>query len=182
MQINELGNKIIYPETPIAWQIIRDSSKLEDFLPVALQLREEYKVFRKTTIKIEEELFSDETTLKRKAKLVKELNLMAAEIWKGQENTTQRVAQDFSSLLDLTLNQATNLSLGNFPKLLDFVLGKPTEILLSKLHQRKVKVLMNSKKQFMSSRKWMNKLSSIFSLPEDKIKKGVLEFHKLTKE
>jgi len=180
-QINELGNKVIYPETPIAWQIIRDSSKLEDFLPVALQLREEYKTFRETTIKIEEELFSDETTLKRKEKLVKELNLMASEIWKGQENTTQRIAQDFSSLLDLALNQATNLSLGNFPKLLDFVLGKPTEILLSKLHQRKIKVLMNSKKQFMSSRKWINKLSSIFSLPEDRIREGVLKFHKTTK-
>lgn len=180
--LSELGNKIIYPETPIAWQIIRDSTRLEDFLPVALQLREEYKAFREATIKIEDELFSDEITLKRKGKLIKELNSMAAEIWKGQGNTTQKIAQDFSSLLDLALGQATNLSIGNFPKLLDFILGKPTELLLSKLRQRRIKVLMNSKKQFMSSSKWINKLSSIFSLPEIKIKESILKFRKLKKE
>ncbi len=180
--LSELGNKTIYPETPIAWQIIRDSTKLEDFLPVALQLREEYKAFREATIKIEDELYSDEITLKRKGKLVKELNSIAAEIWKDQGNTTQKIAQDFSSLLDLALDQARNLSIGNFPKLLGFILGKPTEILLSKLRQRRIKVLMNSKKQFMSSSKWINKLSSIFSLPEIKIKESLLKFRKLTKE
>lgn len=180
-RIDELGNKTIYPETPIAWQIVRDSSKLEDFLPVTLQLREEYKKFRETTIKIEEELFSDEITLKRKRQLVRELDFVADAIWKDQENTTRKVAQDFSSILDLALNQATNLSTGNFPKLLEFVLGRPVEILLSKLHERKIKVLLNSKKQFMNGSRWVDKISSIFSLPKHEIKEELTKYRNNTK-
>ncbi len=179
-RITNLGTKTIYPETPIAWQIIRDSSKLEDFLPIALQLRDEYKNFRESMINIEVELHSDNINLNRKLQLVKELDAMAGEIWKGQENTTQKVAQDFSSLLDLALNQATNLSIGNFPKLLEFVLGRPVEILLSKLHQRKIKVLLNSKRQFMKSTKWADKISNIFSLPKHKIKEELTKYRNNT--
>jgi hypothetical protein len=176
LRIKSLGINTIYPETPIAWQIIRDSSKLDDFLPVALQLRDEYKKFRQTMLKIEDELFSDDITLKRKRQLVKELDTMAAEIWNRQEDTTQRTAQEFSSLLDLALNEATNLSLSNFPKLLGYILGKPTEILVSKLHQRKIKVVLSSKKQFLSSSKWVDKLSEIFYLPKNEVKEQIIKY------
>jgi hypothetical protein len=176
VRINGLGIKTIYPETPIAWQIIRDSSKLEDFLPVALQLRDEYKKFRQSMINIEDEIYSDDITLKRKTQLIKELDSMAGEIWKKQENTTQKVAQGFSSLLDIALNQITGLSLGNFPKLLNYILGKPTEMLLDKLHQRKIKVVLNSKKQFMQSNKWADKISSIFSLSKSEAREKIIKY------
>jgi len=46
-----------------------NSNRPEDFLMIALQLRDEYRDFRKEMIELETELLSEDVSLKRKMKL-----------------------------------------------------------------------------------------------------------------
>jgi hypothetical protein len=167
-RIAELGVRTVFPETPIAGQIVMDSNRPEDFLLIALQLRDEYKTFRKEMIELESELLSEDATLKRKLKLHRQIDLLAAELWPNNQFGIRKEAVELSNIL--SISPLDTLSVVSVAKLTKLILDKPSELLLRLIRRRKVRVLLKTRKKFLQSKGWPTKLAEVFQLPKSVVK------------
>ena len=159
-----LGNRTVFPKTPISSQIVMNSSRPEDFPLIALQLRDEYSDFRKQMIDLETELLSEEASLKRKLKLQRHVDLLAAELWPTNQRGMRKEATELSNILNvLPLN---TLDIRSIAKLTQYILDKPAELLIRLIRRRKVRVLLKTRKEFLESKGWPSKLAEVFELPK----------------
>ena len=179
-RLAELGEQTVFPRTPIAWQIVRESHKPLDLLRVALELREEYKTFRKAMIELETELLNQSTTLERKIKIRRDVLRLADELWAHEEGQTQKVTKEVSDLLGTAAKAATGFSVVSTASLTKSILSFPTDQILQAMRRRKVRVMLKAKKDFLKGKKWTQKLSTIFGLSEDTIKQALAYSKKIT--
>jgi hypothetical protein len=170
-RIAELGVRTVFPETPIAGQIVMDSSSPEDFLLIALQLRDEYKTFRKEMIELEAELLSEDTSLKRKIRLQRHLDSLAAELWPNNQSGIWKEALELSNIL--SISPLDPLGVRGVAKLTKLILDKPSDLLLRLIRRRKVRVLLKTRKKFLESKGWPTKLAKVFQLPKRVVKDGL---------
>jgi hypothetical protein len=176
-QLSSIGTPLIFPKTPLAWEVIRDSNKPSDLIQVALQLREKHSNFRRDMILLEEELFSDKTTLKKKSEIMQEIKFMAKELWPKENLTYQKVSQEITDFLQLLPIDPTKSQIKDFANITGYLLAKPINVLISAYRKRKIRTLLKSRKDFLRSKLWVQKLSLIFSLPEDEIKHSLVSPH-----
>jgi hypothetical protein len=166
----ELGSCTLFPKTPIAMQIIMNSSSPDDLLDTALQLRDEYSDFRSGVADIEGELCSEDITLGRKIKLVRYLEAMADGLWPTETRSIRRVTVELTGLLSLI----RPLTLGSIKDAIESLAGMPTELIIGALRKRKVRVLHKTRKIFLRSRHCIQKIAWIFDLPPRTVEEAVL--------
>ena len=170
-RIAELGDRTVFPETPISCQIVMNSSRPEDFLLIALQLRDEYRDFRKQMIDLETELLSEEASLKRKLKLQRHVDLLAAELWPTNQKGMRKEATELSNILNIL--PVNTLDIKSIAKLTQYILDKPAELLIRLIRRRKVRVLLKTRKKFLESKGWPSKLAEVFELPKRVVKDSI---------
>ncbi|TXN34990.1 hypothetical protein FVB32_10355 [Flagellimonas hymeniacidonis] len=164
-----IGGSTVFPYTPIASEIVMNSNNPEDFLKVAMELRTSYKKFREEMVEIEKMLFDSELSLKKKLKLVKTIEGLANELWSNHTNGFRKSTIEISGLSDILEPMTYASSAGLVKKILEY----PTDLILSHLRKRKVRVMLNSKKNFLSSKDLTQKLTTIFHLPKQDIIDGL---------
>lgn len=172
-QLSKIATPLIFPKTPIAWTIIRDSNKPEDLIQVALQVRKDFSNFRKDIISLEEELFDDNTTIHRKQKILYEIDLMAKGLWSEENLTHQKISQEIANLINLIPSDLSFNPAREIPNITSYLLTKPINSLIAAFHTRKIKVLLKAQKDYMRSKLWIQKLSKVFSFPEDDIRNSL---------
>jgi antitoxin component of RelBE/YafQ-DinJ toxin-antitoxin module len=174
-QLAELGGHTVFPQTPISWQIVAESNGPEDLVQVALQLRDEYRKFRRRMVELEAELADEQTSLKRKIKLKKQVDAMAGELWPTQPTGIRKEATELSGLLNALPAAVDAATLGGVTGLTQYVLSRPTDLILKLLRRRKVRVLLNSKRTFLRGANWTGKLANIFNIPQEDVREALFQ-------
>lgn len=171
--LNQIGVPHIFPETPIASIILNESKKPDDLLLIALQLRDEFKSFRKEIIFLEEKLYNENIPIKKKQKIMKRVHSLAQEIWPEQKYSFFKETFEQSGLLYSAVSDTmTNLSLNNISNLVMEISNKPLEIVLKSIRLKKIRILLKAKKRFLNTTGCSIKLSQIFNLPRKIIDSG----------
>jgi hypothetical protein len=174
-QLAELGGHTVFPQTPISWQIVAESNGPEDLVQVALQLRDEYRKFRRRMVELEAELADEQTSLKRKIKLKKQVDAMAGELWPTQPTGIRKEATELSGLLNALPAAVDAATLGGVTGLTQYVLSRPTDLILKLLRRRKVRVLLKSKRTFLRGANWTGKLANIFNIPQEDVREALFQ-------
>lgn len=171
-KIREFGLKTIFPETPIASQILQESKDPKDMVKVALYLRNEYRSFRKYMIELESELLSESTSIKKKKTILKEINNLASELWPVEERNFRHEALELPAILSAAPEAILSASITDIGQLAKSILSQPIDLTLRLLRRHKVRVLLKSKKEFLKSSKWAETLAAIFRLKKEEIIRG----------
>ena len=172
-KLEQFGEKTIYPETPIAWLIIRDSIYPEDLLKVALQYRIKFKKFREAMISMDNELTSQTTSLEKKLKILKEIEFIAQSFWGKEDGVKMKIASELPNLIGSAAETVSCFSISSSMSLLNSIISMPIDLLLNSLRKKKIRVILKAKKDFLKSRNWVQKLSSLFSINETIIKECI---------
>jgi len=160
-----LGSRTIFPETPIASQILTHASSPGDISRVALQLRREFASFRTAMLEIENDLRSESVSLKTKRKRYQTLVALANEVWPETERAYFKEAWEVSDFLTGVAAVAGSpaVSVGELLKILKSV---PKDTFKQWFARRKVRILMRSRKQFLASRDHVEHVARVFNLPK----------------
>jgi hypothetical protein len=175
-ELAKLGVRTVFPQTPIASMILINSNKPEDINTVALQLREEYKQIRAYMTQIQEELWKEDTSLERKIKISKELQKLCSEIWPEKQEGWRAAVEPVTGFLNLAIESASSPTLQTVPKAVDFIVKQPFELITRALRRRKLRVLLEAKKNFLRSSNWSQKLAHIFNISEEEVKTAQLRY------
>lgn len=174
-ELNRLGVRTVFPQTPIASIILENSSKPEDINTIALQLRSEYKQIREYMIQIQEELGKEDTSLERKIKISKELQGLCSELWPEKKEGWRATIEPLTGFLNLAIESASAPTLNTIAKAVDFIVKQPYELITRALRRRKLRVLLNAKRSFLKSSNWSQKLAQIFNISEEDVKTAQLK-------
>lgn len=172
-RLEEFGVRTIFPETPIASRIVMESNKIEDFHEVALELRKEFKSFRKEMVELETELASESTSLNKKVKLVNQIDELATALCPSEQLGLRKEALPLSGFLNIIPMSLNSISITDAAKMTQFVLSKPLDLILESLKRRKIRVLFSTRRKFMRSKLWTQKLAKIFGMSPDEIQQSL---------
>ena len=137
-------------------------------LRVALDLREEAKHFRTFFRQVEQELFSDATSVGKRIKLLTKLDELCADLWPaGGDGLQTRLLTNGAMLAQL--GDLAVHDLGSPLKILNFALSKPSDFLLRALKRRSVRVLLDARRTFLRSSRHVQKLQHVFALQPDDV-------------
>lgn len=175
-ELDKLGVRTIFPQTPIASMILENSNKPEDINTVALQLRDAYKQIRGYMIQIQEELGKEDTSLERKIRISKELQGLCSELWPEKKEGWRAAVEPATGFLNLAIESASAPTLQTVPKAVDFIVKQPFELITRALRRRKLRVLLEAKKNFLRSSNWSQKLAQIFNISEEEVKTAQLRY------
>lgn len=176
--LSSIGTPLTFPKTPLAWKIIQNSNQPKDLIQVALQLRTDFKSFRRNMISLEEELYDETTTLQRKRKIMNEVNFMAKGLWSEEKLGYQKISQEITDFIKLIPSDFSFNPAREIPSITSYLISKPINTLIDAFQRRKIKTLIKARKDFMKSKLWIKKLSSIFSFPEEAVRESLYEMNK----
>jgi hypothetical protein len=160
-RLDQIGGPIIYPRTPIAWQIISNAATPADLIRVTLELRNAYSTFRHNINVIEAELRSPDITLRRKLRLISEIEAMLVTLAPNADRSLRQEALAVSAVVTSVPVPSVNLSQAKF---LLSLLDRPLDVLLKALRRRKVRVLLRSKRTFLRSSRWASHIAKLFGV------------------
>lgn len=174
-RLQDLGHSTIFPSTPIANEILQGAQSPGDLIDVALDLRTQYKGFRKNMLRLENELFSPTLTLKRKFGLVKYLDELADEIWPHKVGQFQQITHELSCVTSLALSFANPVGLDNVGVNIANVTSLPWRQLRTQLRRRKIVALLRTKETFLSSKPSTGKISKLFGASPEVVLRSLRE-------
>lgn len=170
-QLTQLG-QTIFPETPIAYQIIQNANSPHDMLEVALQLREEFNSFRRHINEIEQDMTNENNSLKTRIKRMKEIEALAASLWPNSKTSFRTAAKEISESL-LSLPELAEHPLPtSTAKLIAAVASLPFERLIQVYQKRKIRILLKAKNNFLNSPDLTKKLASILNIDINIVKRS----------
>lgn len=171
-RIRSLGGRTVFPETPIAWEILACATTAEDLVEAALQLRSEYSAFRRHIQEVEVELRSDDVTTAKKIRVVAEIERVVEQLWPVERRGLRREVSDSLSFvaalptnIPTTLSSITGTALG--------LLSQPIDMLLRVLRHRRYRLLFRSKRRFLRRKGDVDRVAHIFGLPRDVVQTGI---------
>lgn len=166
-KLAELGPALIFPETPIARLIVRDSSSPDGLVDAALELRKEFSSFRLAMNQLESDLARETQPLSVRLKRHRELQRLADSLWKESKTDLRTSAKSLSEALVAIPEAATAPSPDSIGALATKLLALPVERLIDVYRRRKVRLLLKAKRSFLGGNDSTSKLASIFGVPED---------------
>lgn len=166
-RLAELGPISMFPETPIARMIVREANSPDGLVEAALELRNEFSIFRHAMNQIEADLSQDSIPLSVKLKRLVELERLAKYLWKESKTDLRTSALSVSESLAAIPEVLATPSPSSIGSLANKLLSLPVEKLVEVYRRRKVRLLLKAKRSFLSGSDSTAKLASIFGVSED---------------
>ena len=164
--IEKLGVNTIFPESPIASSIIMESNHPEDLNIVALQMRDKFSNLRCYMNEIQKEILNEDVSLEKKIKLSKEIEKMRNELWKEKHQGWETILNQTTSLIHTVIGASTMPTVYSLPNIVLFLLGQPYASIRGAIRKRKIRVLLESKRDFLRSKNCIGKIASIFGITD----------------
>lgn len=170
-RIESLGGRTLFPETPVAWEIISNASSAENLLDVALQLRDEYRAFRRHVQTLESELRSDDITAGKKVKIVADLDRVVADMWPSERRGLRREFIDAVSIAAALPAQLPS-SIPSVAGTIRSLLSQPVDLLLRAFRNRRYRVMFRAKRRLLKGKHSVPQLAKVFGLPSSIVQAG----------
>lgn len=171
--IEKLGVNTIFPESPIASSIIMESNRPEDLNIVALQMRDKFSNLRCYMNEIQKEILNEDVSLEKKIKLSKEIETMRNELWKEKHQGWETILNQTTSLIHTVIGASTMPIVYSLPDIVLFLLGQPYASIRGAIRKRKIRVLLESKRDFLRSKNCIGKIASIFGITDADVREAL---------
>jgi len=172
--IEKFGVNTVFPKSPIASSIIKESNRPEDLNIIALQMREKFSNLRRYMNEMQKEILNEDTSLEKKIKLYKEIETMRSELWKKEDKGWDTILNQTTSLIHTVVGASTMPTVNSLPAILSYLLGQPYALIRGAIRKRKLRVLLDSKKDFLRSKNCIGKIASIFGITGEDVKQALL--------
>jgi len=166
----------VFPETPIAAQLLSQASSPEDLLQVALQMRDEYSSLRRSMCDLESQLCGDDITLEKKTKICRQLHAMAQELRKDPEGALRRETVDLTGLVAAIPAAGEPLSLATTSNAVGKLMSLPVDVLLRAIRRRRIRIMFKTKKSFLRLRSSCSMLASLFGFSASEVRKSMAKY------
>lgn len=177
-EIADFGGNFIYPSTPIASEIILNSSSPKDLVNITIDLRDHYQKFRKVMCEMESALVDEDISISNKKKIIREMKFFFNELWPESNDIINKELKEYSNFIGGLPKDIMNLKFGSPIEIYNSLSNFPLESLIKRLKKRKISALLNSKKTFLKSKNIRDKISNIFSINKTKLDTQINEFLK----
>lgn len=174
-KIEKFGVTTVFPESPIASSIIRESNKPEDLNIVALQMRERFGDLRRHMNAIQEEMLKEDMSIEKKIKMCAEIEKMCNELWKEKGGGWNTILNQTTGLLHAAMGASVMPSINSLTGIVLYLLHQPYESIKGAIRRRKLRVLLESKSDFLRSKNCTGKVASIFGLANEEVRKEQLK-------
>ena len=164
--IEKLGVNTIFPESPIAGNIIMESNCPEDLNIVALQMRDKFSNLRCYMNELQKEILNEDVSLERKTKLTREIETMRNELWKETHQGWETILSQTTSLIHTVVGASTMPPVYSLPNMVLFLIGQPYASIRGAIRKRKIRVLLESKRDFLRSKNCIGKIAGIFGITD----------------
>jgi hypothetical protein len=171
-KLAELGPARIFPETPIAQIIVNRASNVKGLVDAALELRKEFVEFRKLMNQIESDLVQNSQPLSKRLRRMRELEFLANSLWKENKTDFRTTATSVSEALNAIPEVAAKPSMISITELATKLLALPVEKLIAVYRRRKIRLLINAKKNFLKNADATDKLAQIFGVSKEVAQKS----------
>lgn len=171
--IEKLGVNTIFPESPIASSIIMESNRPEDLNIVALQMRDKFSNLRYYMNEIQKEILNEDVSLEKKIKLSKEIETMRNELWKEKHQGWETILNQTTSLIHTVIGASTMPIVNSLPDIVLFLLGQPYASIRGAIRKRKIRVLLESKRDFLRSKNCIGKIAGIFGITDADVREAL---------
>jgi hypothetical protein len=172
--IEKFGVNTVFPKSPIASSIIKESNRPEDLNIVALQMRDKFSNLRRYMNEMQKEILNEDASLEKKIKLYKEIETMRNELWKKEGEGWDTILNQTTSLIHIVVGASTMPTVNSLPAILSYLLGQPYALIRGAIRKRKLRVLLDSKKDFLRSKNCIGKIASIFGITGEDVKQALL--------
>ncbi len=168
-EIEKLGVNTVFPESPIASSIIRESNRPEDLNIVALQMRDRFGNLRRHMNAIQEEMLREDMSIEKKTKMYEEIKKMCHELWKEKGGGWSTILNQNTSLLNTAIGASRMPEVNSLAGIVLYLLHKSHESIEGAIRRRKLRVLLESKEDFLRSKNWTGKVASIFGVTNEEV-------------
>jgi hypothetical protein len=172
--IEKFGINTVFPESPIASSIIKESNRPEDLNIVALQMRDKFSNLRHYFNEIQKEMINEDASLEKKMKLYKEIETMRNELWKKEGEGWDTILIQTTNLIHIVAEASTTSIVNSLPAISAYLLGQPYALIRGAIRKRKLRVLLDSKKDFLRSRNYIQKIAGIFGITAEDVRQALL--------
>jgi hypothetical protein len=171
-RIAALTGRTPFPPTPIAMQILSMVDRGEDLCAAALQLRQDYQSFRRHMIELDCEMHSDHVTLRRKLRILNEMQAITDDLWPAQMRGRRREFVDAASVI-AGLPTAVPTGPVSVASLVNTILTKPIDVFISAVRRRRYRMLFRANRTFLRSKGMTDRLAKIFGVNRRVIADGL---------
>jgi hypothetical protein len=172
--IEKFGINTVFPESPIASSIIKESNRPEDLNIVALQMRDKFSNLRHYFNEIQKEMINEDASLEKKMKLYKEIETMRNELWKKEGEGWDTILIQTTNLIHIVAEASTTSIVNSLPAISAYLLGQPYALIRGAIRKRELRVLLDSKKDFLRSRNYIQKIAGIFGITDEDVRQALL--------
>jgi len=134
-----------------------------------MQLRDQFLKFRRNMLELETELYDEDVSIGRKLKISKEIQTLAAELWPDQKKGYYKETLDITGFL-VTIPNA-EVSMAGMLKLLKG--SSSVEMIMRAFRRRKIRILLKTKRQFLRTRSYKTRISSIFDVSPESVRESI---------
>jgi len=174
-KLEKFGVSTIFPESPIASSIIRESNKPEDLNRIALQMRDKFSKLRYHMNSLQEEMVNENTSIEQKVKICAEIEMMCNELWQEKGEGWRAILNSTTGLLNAAIGAAIMPNVSSIQGIVEYLLNQPYELIRRAMRRRKLRVLLEAKRNFLRSNNWTGKIASIFRLPIEEVRRAQLK-------
>jgi len=171
-RLEAIAGPTVFPRTPIATSIIHDSAGPEDLLRIALELREEFTGFRQAMRELETELFSEETDLRHRIRILNDIEGISRELWPTPRDGFRASFVEATGLITKVADLTPGSTVTQL-NLIAQILSKPVEAVLRGIKRRKIRVLLQAKRDFLKSKRHTDKIKEIFRLTDRQVSTAI---------
>jgi hypothetical protein len=169
VRIDQLGFETVFPNTPIAMQILMGSIVPEDMVDTTLSLRDRYAPIRAAMTEIDLALRNDETTVARKQALCRELKKLTEELSPNITSFVQRATVESIDMLSVASKIADVDPVIGISRLIAKLLKQPIGSIGSALRRRRIRAMLRSRTSCLGAKDVHEKLSTMFELSRQSV-------------
>ncbi len=160
-QISRYSDQYNFDVSPISALILERAYEPKDMLFVALDLRDEYRSFRRRNQELEEILFDQNASKQKKLAAIDEIDRVLTNLWGKHEGGFARHLKTTGGIIDQALDYSKDgLTLKN---LIQFVSSAPMEYIVEQVRRRNYRVLFDAKDSFLRQASVESKVAQLFS-------------------
>ena len=160
--LESLGVPLHLPPSPIASWIIQEANSKEDFLKVAMQIRDRIKDTRDHVIGLQREMMDQTLAVKTRLSRAREIKRVMRRLDPSAEIDIKSEIRSYSSLVESIKETVLGEDGFSVDKATDIILSKPIEWIVDRFRNRKYRLLFDIKKRFLADRSYHSKVCEIF--------------------
>jgi hypothetical protein len=166
-RLADFGAVSVFPETPIASQLIYRATSAKGLVDAALEMRDEFAAFRRAMVEIESDLASAAQPTKLRLKRLKQLQQLGDSLWGGERTDLRANAVSLSESLAAIPEAVIDPSVSSVSKAASKLLTLPVDKILHVYRRRKIRLLLKAKRDFLARGDSTKRIAKILGVDEE---------------